>query len=60
MDEDGETHSDLRLPNFCETDATLSADLKTKFAETTDGDVFITVLSAMGIDAIKSFRVVKA
>lgn len=59
MDEDGETHSDLRLPSACEADIALAEDLKNKFADVTDGDIFITVLSAMGVDSIKAYRVVK-
>lgn len=59
MDEDGETHSDLRLPNMCPADVTLTAELKQKFEEGVDGDIFITVLSAMEVDAIKSYRIAK-
>ena len=57
LDENGETREDLHLPNLCEADKDLSDKIKQGFE---DGDeIFITVVSAMEIDAVKSMRVVK-
>eukprot|EP01127_Copromyxa_protea_P019251 TRINITY_DN61_c0_g1_i1.p2 TRINITY_DN61_c0_g1~~TRINITY_DN61_c0_g1_i1.p2 ORF type:complete len:153 (-),score=49.02 TRINITY_DN61_c0_g1_i1:26-484(-) len=58
MDEKDEVHSDLRLPAYCESDATLSAQIREKF-EDGDGTIFITVVKAMGMEAIKGIRIQK-
>jgi len=60
MDTAGETKSDLVLPYLCESDKVLAEEIKTKFDEgVTEGDIYLTVLSAMGTDAVKAWRIQK-
>ena len=57
LDHDGNEQNDLSMPNLCDTDIELSAVIRDKFylAE----ELYITVISAMGITAIKGFQISK-
>ena len=57
LNDKGESNCDLRMPDFCESDYKLSEELREKFES--DEEIYITVLSAVGIDAIKGYRIVK-
>ena len=57
LNDKGESNCDLRMPDFCESDLKLSEELREKFES--DEEIYITVLSAVGIDAIKGYRLAK-
>lgn len=60
LDSKGEMQSDLRLPNFCNSDTELAKSLVEKYEEIADSEtIYITVLSSMDINSIKSFKVTK-
>ena len=68
LNDKGESISDLKMPDFCDSDFKLSKELLEKFNSLeklreednnlTD-EIYITVLSAVGIDAIKGYKNVK-
>lgn len=55
LDHSGQLMNDLFLPHLCKKDQELSQDLVTQF--NTDKEIYITVISAMGIREIKAFKV---
>lgn len=60
LDNKGEMQSDLVLPNMCNNDIELGKSLLEKYEELTDNEtIYITVLAAMDINSIKSFKVTK-
>ena len=57
LDENGESQNNLKLPDICESDKDIAATMKRLWDNPTEGsDLYITVLSAMGQDAIKAAR----
>ena len=57
LDENGNLMEDLVMPNFCQTDIDLTQQMKEKFNE--GEELYISVISAMDITAIKGFRIGK-
>jgi len=58
LDDKGQTRADLKLPELCDSDKELAANIKSSFE---GGDeVIITVLNSMGKDAVKAMRINKA
>jgi len=61
LDTNGESQNNLVLPDLCESDKEIAADLKRIWDNPTDGsDLYISVTSAMGTDAIKGYKEVKS
>jgi translation initiation factor 5A len=58
LDENENALNDLVMPNLCEKDKVLAQELKEAFADE-ENEIYITVVSAMDIKAIKGFRVKK-
>jgi translation initiation factor 5A len=57
LDDNGESQSNLKLPDLCDSDKEVSAQLKKLWENPSDGmDLMITVLTAMGQDAIKACK----
>ena len=57
LDHKGNNQNDLSMPNLSDSDMELSDTIREKFA---DGEeLYITVISAMGISAIKGFQISK-
>jgi len=57
LDDDENVMNDLVMPNFCTSDIELCQNLKAKFDE--GEELYISVISAMDITAIKGFRINK-
>jgi len=57
LDGEGETREDFRLPNMCDSDLDLAKQIQDAFDA--GKDVSVTVISAMGQDAIKAYKIVK-
>ena len=55
LDDKGNIKDDLIMPNLCDSDDELSDKLQEVFDKENDKDIYISVLSAMGISAIKGF-----
>jgi len=56
LDDKGGERTDFKLPCLCDTDANLAAEIKEKFE---DGEeIMVTVISAMGTDAVKAYKCV--
>jgi len=61
LDDNGESQSNLKLPELCDSDKEIAENIKKIWANPTEGtDLYITVLSAMGQDAIKGAKEVKS
>lgn len=57
LDENDETQTNLKLPDLCDSDREVAATMKRLFENPSEGcDLYITVVSAMGQDAIKAAR----
>lgn len=59
LDTKGEMQSDLVMPKLCNSDLELTASLKETYDSLTNETIYIGVISAMEISAIKSFKVVR-
>ena len=57
LDDKGEQKDNFKLPNMCEGDVELAANIKTAFEA--GSNVEVTVLSAMGLDCVKAYRILK-
>jgi len=55
LDSNGDMKSEYRLPNLCDSDIVLAANIKEAF----DGEkeVTVTITSSMGTDAIKAMKI---
>jgi len=57
LDSNGDMQSVYRLPNLCESDNVLAANIREAFD---DGkEVSVTITSSMGVDAIKAMKIGK-
>lgn len=57
LDDSGESQSNLKLPDLCDSDKEIAAQLKKLWENPSEGmDLMITVLTAMGQDAIKACK----
>lgn len=61
LDDKGNDMSDLVMPNLCEKDIELDQNLRNAFenGDENGDEIYIQVISAMNITAIKGFRVIK-
>lgn len=55
LDVKGNIMDDLVMPDLCESDCELSLRLQETFDKGSDKEIYISVVSAMGISAIKGF-----